>query len=105
MLKDNNGYTSQFIENCDADWNLNSEFIHWLNYWMKEYLKNASKIVDLEFHEFKYLGKIMTQKEVIERIIELTDKYIDEEFCIKEDVETIDEVFDLFNLVFWNMWW
>ena len=79
--------------------------MHWLRHWMKVYLEKAGEKVDLEFHEYEYNGKTLTQKQVIERIIELCNLYLDTEYCVNEDVETIDEIFDLFHLVFWNMWW
>ena len=103
MLKDNNGYTSQFIENCDADWNLNSEFIHWLNYWFKEFKEKAK--IDLEFHVFLYKGEELTQIEIIDRIIELTDKILKEDELFWGSEEELDEVFMLFRIVFPAMWW
>lgn len=105
LEKQEEGKNSQFLEGCNTDWNLDMEFLHWLRYWMKEYLKNAGKIVDLEFHKYNYNGETLTQKQIIERIIELCNKYLDNECCINEDFETVDEIFDLFHLVFWNMWW
>lgn len=103
MLKDNNGYTSQFIENCDADWNLNSEFIHWLNYWFKEFKEKAK--INLEFHIFLYKGEELTQIEIIDRIIELTDKILKEDELFWGSEEELDEIFELFRVVFPAMWW
>ena len=103
MLKDNNGYTSQFIKDCDTDWNLNSEFIHWLNYWFKEFKEKAK--IDLEFHIFLYKGEELTQIEIIDRIIELTDKILKEDEYFMSSDEQLDEVFMLFRIVFPAMWW
>lgn len=103
MLKDNNGYTSQFIENCDTDWNLNSEFIHWLNYWFKEFKEKAK--IDLKFHVFLYKGEELTQIEIIDRIIELTDEILKNDELFWGSEEELDEVFMLFRIVFPAMWW
>ena len=103
MIEDNGEHTSQFIKDCDTDWNLNHEFLYWLNYWMKEYKKKAK--IDLDFHIFKYEGKEMTQREIIDRIIELTDALTNDYYTVNENYEALDEVFDLFHLVFWCMWW
>ena len=96
-------YNSQFFEGCNTDWNLNNEFIHWLNYHLKRYLENADTIVDLEFHHYFYAGEEFTQKEIIEELIRLTDEYIKDSDSVEEKV--VDEIFELFHLVFWNMWW
>ena len=107
MIENNNG-TSQFLKGCNTDWNLNHEFICWLNYWLKEYKKNTKGMVDLTYHNFKTKKRVYTQAEIIDRLIELTanaDKiYYDFE---KEEVfeKTVDEIFELFHLVFWAMWW
>lgn len=99
-------YNSQFFEDCNTDWNLNVEFIHWLNYHLKRYLENAEKIVDLTYRKFTYAGKEFTQKEVIEELIRLTDEFLKDEWGDeRKQLEIVDEIFDLFHLVFWNMWW
>lgn len=87
------------------DWNLDYEFLKWLNKWFKEYRKNASKVIDLEFREYNYLGQTMTQLQIIDRIIELTDRLTDKYFAENDNYEMVDEVFSLFRLVYWDMWW
>ena len=52
----------------------------------------------------------MTQGEIIEKVIELTDKihtnyYEFDSEGYKELGNDVDEVFDLFKLVYWCMWW
>ena len=107
MIENKEG-DSQFLEGCNTDWNLDHEFILWLNYWFKEFKKKAK--IDLKFHKFEYKGKEMTQGEIIDKVIELTDKihkyyyeFGSEEY--KELGNDVDEVFDLFKLVYWCMWW
>ena len=104
MIENDNG-NSQFLKDCETDWNLNIEFIHWLNYWFKEYKKKAK--IDLTYHKFEYKNKKYTQKEIINKIIKLTDKIIKDAdgFWNEEVMPLIDETFELFHLVFYAMWW
>ena len=97
-----------FKKKIPVDWNLDYEFIEWLNKWFKEYKKNASEIVDLEYRVYKYNDEELTQLQIIDRIIELTDVLIDDNHNFgfdEEDEQRVDEIFDLFHLVFWSMWW
>lgn len=57
------------------------------------------------FRRFEYRGKEYTQLELINKVIELSDKYINSTFF--EDVlnPIKDEIFDIFKLIFWTMWW
>ena len=100
----------EFISKYET-WNLDWEFFRWVNSRFKQYRKDASDIVDLEFYKFKYKGKEYTQLELINRIIKLTNKLIDEDYFMgkleeAEEIEkTKDEVFDIFKLIFFSMWW
>lgn len=96
----------KYDERTPIDWNLDLEFIIWLNKWFKEYKKNASKVVDLEYRKYKYKDIEYTQKQIIDRIIELTEDCKKKWFEISQDKEDkVNEIFDLFRLVFWSMWW
>ena len=64
----------------DETWNLNYEFILWLNSRFKKYREQAIKVVDLEYYKFEYKDKTYTQLQVIDRIIELTDYIIDNDY-------------------------
>ena len=99
------GCDSQFIKGCNTTWNLNHEFICWINYWFKKYKEEAD--IDLQFYRFTVNGVQMTQGEAIDRVIELTD-YIESDFYDFEDKErdkAVNEVFDIFKEIFWCMWW
>lgn len=95
----------------DETWNLDYEFIKWVNSRFKKYKEKASKIVDLEFHRFEYEGKEYTQLQLIDRVIELTDEMLTDEYwgLIYTDAERLekikDEVFDIFKLIYGVMWW
>ena len=109
MLKNQEeGKNSQFLEGCNTDWNLNHEFICWLGHWCKVYREETKGIIDLTFHRYKYRGKNLSQAEIIDRIIELCDK-IDKKYYDWDKTEELEkevnEVFALFHLVYWAMWW
>ena len=95
----------------DETWNLNYEFILWLNSRFKKYREQAIKIVNLEYYKFEYKDKIYTQLQVIDRIIELTDYIINNDYyeMMWSDVERLEamknEIFDLFKMSFGAMWW
>lgn len=98
-----NEYKSEFIKECDTDWNLNHEFLYWLNKWFKIFKKKAC--IDLTFHKFKYKNKILTQEEIIDRIIELTDNGIEDYDNIFYNEKNYNELMDLWKLVCPAMWW
>ena len=95
----------------DETWNLNYELILWLNSRFKKYREQAIKIVNLEYYKFEYKDKIYTQLQVIDRIIELTDYIINNDYyeMMWYDVEHLEamknEIFDLFKMSFGAMWW
>lgn len=86
-------------------WNLDWEFLKWLNIHLKVYLEDASKIVDLTFKEYEYGGITYTQEGIIKRMIELTDKLTNKYFVPNDDYDMIEEVLDLFKIVFLDLWW
>lgn len=90
----------------DETWNLDCEFIKWVNSRFKKYKEEAGKIVDLEFHRFEYEGKEYTQLELIDKVIKLSNEYIDTNLLFEDKLGPIkDEIFDIFKLIFWTMWW
>ena len=95
----------------DEVWNLNYEFILWLNSRFKKYKEQATKMVDLEYYKFEYKDKTYTQLQVIDRIIELTDYIIDNDHyeMMWSDIKHLEalknEIFDLFKISFDAIWW
>ena len=96
----------------DECWNVNYEFLKWINSRFKQYKKDAIKTVDLEYFTYNYKNKDYTQLQIIERIIELTDDLTDDEKYFSLEYkdfekmeEDLNELFDLFKLVFHQMWW
>jgi len=94
-------HNSQFLKDCDTDWNLNVEFIHWLRYHCKEYIKKAGAMVELNFH----IIDGHTQREAIEHLISLCDDFLELDDWDEERIKIVDEIFDMFHKLFWYMWW
>ena len=93
-------------------WNLDYSLICWLNDHFKVFLKDAEKHIDLDFHKFVYKRKGYTQREIIERIIDITYVLKDEDIYYSWEQETyennnilIGEMYNLLKLVHRTMWW
>ena len=94
----------------DETWNLDYSFIKWVNSRFKKYKEQAIKIIDLEFKKFTYKKKTYTQLELIDKVIELSDELIEGDYW-NADITTTNlekiknEIFDIFKLIYWSMWW
>ena len=87
---------------------MTEENIKWVNSRFRAYKKNASTIIDLEFHKIKYKSTEYTLGELINKVIYLTNMYIVLSEKINEDekLNSIkNEVFDIFKEIYWYMWW
>ena len=80
-------------------------FIKWTNEHFKQYLKDSIKIVDLDYHKYEYNNKIYTQREIIERIIYLSNCLLSSNIILETDEKMHEEILDLFRLVYYSMWW
>lgn len=95
----------KLAEEC---WNVDYNFIVWLNQHLKVYLQDAPKVVNLEYHKFEYQGQEYTQKQLIERMIELSDNLIEDGhyFDWEEQYSSMtNELLDIFKLCFQTLWW
>lgn len=88
-------------------WSLDYQFIEWLNEHLKVYKKDASKFINLEFHKFEYQNREWTQREIIDRLIVLTDILVtDYDYLYpNEQEDKVNEMLDLWKIVFPAMWW
>lgn len=94
----------------DECWNIDWEFIKWINSRFKQYIKDAEKSIDLEYYKFNYKNQEYTQKQIINRIIKLSDEvlkiYFDYDRNLNDIIlNNVNEIFDLFKMIFWYMWW
>jgi len=89
-------------------WNLNYEFIVWLKEHLSVYVKEASKMVDLEYHKFNHRGEEYTQLQLINKMIELADYLVEDERYFDWDPvpqEKVEELLEIFKLTFPSLWW
>lgn len=92
----------------DETWNLDYEFIKWINSRFKKYKEKTIGIVDLEYHTFTYKRKKYTQLELIDKVIELSDTLLANYWVYEDDFDRYriaNEICDIFKLIFWTMWW
>lgn len=106
IIKRNIKYWFQRKFRCWDDsetWNLDLEFIKWVSSRFKKYKEIT--LADLSYHKFKYKKKTYTQGELIDKVIDLTDEYINSDY-FEDKLDSIkNEIFDIFKLIFWTMWW
>lgn len=100
-----NKQKKKIAEDC---WDLDLAFYDWLQPRLKCYLKESAGVIDLEYYKFNYKDKVMTQKEIIERMIWLLSQL---EVCknVIFDYDPVleyqKELLELWALVFPVMWW
>lgn len=100
MSKKNSIKKKKIRKDC---WNLDVSFIHWLKERLPVYLKDASSVVNLNCSKITYKDKEYTQEEIIKRMIELIN-LIEDDYIFSESAY-VDELLDLWKLVFRKMWW
>lgn len=87
-------------------WNLNIIFIEWLYTRVLMYKEQASKRIDLSFHKIQYHNEILSQIEVIDRILSLSKEILLDQ---KQDellfIEKSYEICELWKEVLPYMWW
>ena len=99
-------------------YSLDYYLIIWLNVHLKQYLEDASKFINLEMLTFKYKKKKYTQRELIERLIEITtiligengyyNTYFDWMWSEKDREyigELISEMYDILKIIHFDLWW
>lgn len=86
-------------------WNLDQAFLKWLEEHLRVYLKDASNFVDLTYHKFTYKDKEYTQHDIILRMLHLLEQIRYKDSWDKDYPEAVDEILDLWKLVFHSMWW
>lgn len=86
-------------------WNLDGAFLKWLRVRLPIYLKDADRIVNLDYHTWEYKGETLTQKQLIKRMI----KNLELEDALSEYDprwhNAVDEILEIWSLIFHSMWW
>ena len=87
-------------------WNINYEFIIWLKKALILYLKQAPRVIDIEYHKFEFEGKTLTQKEMMINLlwecIYLEKHYYDYEDEVEKHTERL---LTIFKEVYHYLWW
>lgn len=90
-------------------YDLDYTFYCWLYERLKMYLKEASHVVDLDYHRFFWEGKEYTQRELINEMINRLDLYFKLEgtwdIASNEEQKYIDKIPEIWALVCKAMWW
>lgn len=86
-------------------WDLDKAFLIWLHERLPVYLHDAGVLVDLNYHKFIYHEKEYTQRELVVRMIHLLDSICAGIVDLEEEYNSINEVLEIWSLVFHAMWW
>lgn len=89
-------------------WNLDATFMRWLNEHLKVFREDASKCIDMGYHKFEYDGEIVPFKDLLDKLIDLTDEFIkvQDENWLDESLDDLKEdIMFIFNMIFWCLWW
>ena len=95
-------YKKKLSEEC---WDLDLAFLKWLQERLPVFLKDAGQIVDLTYYKFTYNNIEYTQKDLITHMIELVNEAIDMDMYDEKYSVIVDEILDLWKMVFYCMWW
>lgn len=89
-------------------WSLDYSLVVWLNEHLKIYLKEADKIIDLDYYKFDYDNDTYTLKDVIERLIDITD-YLKDHYYDWDNLKVlqsnIEQMYDLMKMIHFYLWW
>lgn len=93
-----------------ANWNFDEFFARWLYCYLKDYLKDADKVVDLNYYKFNFENYSYTQKEAIEKILNILKTFIIKKDNIdfkteKKMYENYQKAIHLFAEILPALWW
>ena len=84
-------------------------FAIWLYERLRYFLDVGGSVINLEYYKFDIDGVKLTQKECIERMIKDCEIMIIKNDWLEEDVKEMnaarEDLFKIFNKVYWAMWW
>lgn len=86
-------------------WGLDYAWLEWLRERLPVFLKEADRVVNLEYHTFSYRGKTWTQKALIEELIKLLKSIDGKDEWDDGYVEVCDDIIDIWKLIYHYMWW
>ena len=89
-------------------WNLDYTFYLWLYERLMKYLEDAEPVVDLTWTKVEYNGKIYTQRELIDMMLERLKRFLtDEDFndYEEENFKWLHEIEKIWAVILPAMWW
>lgn len=92
----------RIVQDC---WNLDYSFIIWLNERLPVYIRDASTIVNLEYHKFIFEDKEYTQKELTEYLLKLCNGFISNELDTWDDSKLYQDIFKIWSIIGPYTWW
>ena len=84
-------------------WNLDKIFIEWIYTRVKYYKEHTC--ADMDFYKFKYKDNVITQNEVINKILELAKQILLDIDNNELFVKNSREICDLWKEILPYMWW
>ena len=94
-----------------ANWNFDGFFARWLYCYLKDYLKDAGEMVDLNFYKFEQGGETYSEEEAIKKILTSLKEYItaDNSWESLEEIQRIvknyQKAIHLFAEILPALWW
>lgn len=108
-------HRKQVSKDC---WSMDHAWFKWMDEHLKTYLKEAGRVVDLDYYSFTVNGETLTQRQTVEKMIELVERILDMQFYHNEkymemDIEeyqklfedTKNELCDWWKETVFAMWW
>lgn len=89
-------------------WNLDYNLISWLNIHLRVFYEDADKFVVLNKTTFKVKNKIYTLDKALERLIKITDYFLDNRnYYITNDcdINMKNEMYDILKSAHFYLWW
>lgn len=99
-MKHNTIKKRKIHEDC---WALDNAFFKWLKERLPVYLKEADKIVNLEFYHFNFRERDYNQKELIKHMISLLNVIFSTQKL--DTYEEEKEVLEAWAIIAPAMWW
>ena len=86
-------------------WCMDSQFLHWLYRTLPVYKEEADKVIDLEYNTITVKGEVYTQREAIDKMLELLEYVLSHEPHKKKVRKKTRRLLRIWTEVFPYMWW
>ena len=89
-------------------WDMESSLIQWFYETASEYMEEASKVINLNYHTMEYEGKEYTQLELLKLFLEKLKYFLihqDELWLEEEKGIRLQEIYKIWSVLSPAMWW